>query len=77
MKVIDILSGEVTTVVCKPISEELIQGKRIQITNGKNVITTSHFFVTFSKPCFSSDTTMFINFTTKLPIDMSSVIEFI
>lgn len=74
MKPIDILPGKVTTVVCEPIKKV---GKKIAVINSDDKVITEDFFVSYSKPCFSSEETMFISFKQEISVNLNSIIEFI
>ena len=74
MKLLDILTGKFTTVICEPVGNV---SKKIMIITDNDKFITDNFFVSYSKPCFSSRKTMFINFKEPIPINKESVIEFI
>ncbi len=66
MKVLDILNGSFISLVCEPVPAEKITNK-LKLSGSKGNIlldkSKKDFFVSFSKPCFSQSTTMFINTT--------------
>lgn len=74
VKILDILTNEFTTVICEPC--EKISNK-LRITNSGVITETDNFFISYSKPCFSSDKTMFINFKGLINLGINSRLEFI
>lgn len=74
VKILDILTNEFTTVICEP-CEKI--SKKLRITSSMGTIETDNFFISYSKPCFSSNKTMFINFKGLVDLGMNSRLEFI
>ncbi len=74
VKILDILNSDFTTVICEPCEKT---SQKIRITNPNETIETDNFFVSYSRPCFSSNKTMFINFKGLISLGKNSHLEFI